>query len=180
MSNARHQNDFVVMEDLPPTSHKVILLGPPGVGKTSVCTRFIEDRMPEPYLRSVGLRVDQKTMWVAGEPLDLTIWDLAGCKDPAELPAYYLTEAAAYLYLIDLSRRETGRWLRWRLRRVRRLLPQSIGLLWANKVDSLGPEERRKVGARLQVAPDAWLSARSGEGVVAASENLAHRLHQIR
>jgi len=155
---------------------KVILLGPPGVGKTSLLTRLMEDRKPEPYLSSVGLKVEQTTILVDGESVELMLWDLAGVSHPAALLPYFFQGAAAYLYVVDLSQAASYRRVRIPLRQLQRLLPQAQGLLWANKLDCLGPAERTQLTRRIRPLPDAWVSAKSGEGVHQAFTHLARRL----
>ncbi len=80
---------------------KICLLGAPGVGKTSLVARFVKSIFSEKYQATVGAKVDKKTVQVAGEDVQLVIWDMAG--DSAERISHspYLRGAAGHLVVAD-------------------------------------------------------------------------------
>jgi hypothetical protein len=163
--------------DYPSVIHKkIILLGARSAGKTSLVTRLVEGRGPEPYLSTVGLKVDQKSLQVGDQSLHLTIWDLSGAEDVATLPSYYSQGCAGYLYVADLSRAETLRRLRHRQQRLARYLPGCPGLVVANKQDVLSPARLATWRQRLARQQVYLASARTGEGVDRVFQALAGRL----
>ena len=59
-------------------SKKIAILGSHAVGKTSLISRFVEQKFPEKYLTTIGLKVDKKTVKLEDYTVDLVIWDIAG------------------------------------------------------------------------------------------------------
>ncbi|MFW6064235.1 MAG: Rab family GTPase [Candidatus Natronoplasma sp.] len=57
---------------------KVNLLGEPGVGKTSLTLRFVNDVFGEEYLKTVGTNVYTKKVPVLGSEMKLVIYDIMG------------------------------------------------------------------------------------------------------
>ncbi len=86
---------------------KICLLGPPGVGKTSLVARFVKSIYSENYHATVGAKVDKKTVLAGPHAVELMIWDMAG--DTAERLAHspYLRGAAGHLVVADGTRPET-------------------------------------------------------------------------
>lgn len=86
---------------------KVCLLGAIGVGKTSLTRQFIEGVFSERYLTTIGVRIDRKRIQVAGEDLNLIVWDLSGEDEFAQLETRYLRGASGYIVVADGTRLPT-------------------------------------------------------------------------
>jgi small GTP-binding protein len=86
---------------------KVVLLGTPGVGKTSLVRRYVQSLFTEKYHTTIGVKVDKKLLTVGGEEVLLMIWDVAGPEKQFAVPTSYIQGAAGYLLVVDGTRPET-------------------------------------------------------------------------
>jgi small GTP-binding protein len=86
---------------------KVCLLGATGVGKTSLVDRFVRSIFSDAYRTTIGVKIEVREVLRPGREVDLVIWDLSGQDEFQSVRLSYLRGAAAYLVVIDGSRRET-------------------------------------------------------------------------
>jgi small GTP-binding protein len=87
---------------------KLVLLGAPGVGKTSLVRRFVESLFDDKYLTTIGVKVDKKQMQVAGKDLLMMLWDLAGAEEKFSVPSSYVRGAGGMLLVVDGTRPQTA------------------------------------------------------------------------
>lgn len=83
---------------------KICVLGPTGVGKTSLIKQYVEGIFSEKYLTSIGVKIDKKIIESSYTPLQLMIWDLEGIDKYCGFNPRYLRGAAALIIVIDQSR----------------------------------------------------------------------------
>jgi small GTP-binding protein len=83
------------------------MLGAFAVGKTSLVKQFIENIFSLKYHTTLGVKIDKKSVDVDGKTVDLILWDLAGEDDFITVKMSYLRGAAAYLIVIDGTRKDT-------------------------------------------------------------------------
>ena len=161
---------------------KICLLGDEGVGKTSLVRRFVYSAFDEAYLRSLGVTIHKRVVYV---PLDgathaavLTIWDVLGA--PEFVDRYldaYVTNAVGLLAVCDLTRPETldglGRWFD----RVRPSVGDVPSVVLANKRDLRSnahvEEDDLLAFCELYGVPYMETSARTGENVASAFARIA-------
>jgi small GTP-binding protein len=109
------------MSDIIQMAKKILLIGDPSVGKTSLVRKFVLDIFDDKYLTTLGTKVTNKTMIFSPEEINkkvelkLLIWDVMGQKE------YKLIQESAYqgssgaIIVADLSRKETvdhlGNWV---------------------------------------------------------------------
>ena len=86
---------------------KLCMLGGFGVGKTSLVKRFVHSVFSDTYLTTVGVKIDKKTVELAGKTVNLILWDLAGEDDLSSLRTTYIRGAAGYLLVADGTRPAT-------------------------------------------------------------------------
>jgi small GTP-binding protein len=86
---------------------KICLLGSFAVGKTSLAARFVDRPFSGRYLTTIGVRIDRKHLRLAGQDLTLLLWDMAGEDRFQKVEASYLRGSAAYLLVVDGTRRST-------------------------------------------------------------------------
>ncbi len=144
-------------------SKKIALLGSHAVGKTSLISRFVTREFPKEYLTTIGLRVDQKTVAIGEDEVELIIWDIAGQDDPVRIPQYYLNGAHGYLFVIDLSRESTWAVMESQLQVLEAMMPKAKRLIAANKMDLVS--EQSLAALDIPVKPDFFTSALTGERV---------------
>ncbi len=86
---------------------KVCLLGAYAVGKTSLVQRFVKSIFSEKYFSTIGVKIDQKILTLGDFQLNLVLWDIHGEDDYQQIKPQYLSGAAACLFVIDGTRRNT-------------------------------------------------------------------------
>lgn len=93
---------------------KICLVGEVGVGKTSLIRRYVTDQFDDHYVRTLGAKVEKKTMRVevperhAKVDMTMAIWDVIGHVGfRALLGDSFFQGAQGVILVADLTRRET-------------------------------------------------------------------------
>ena len=82
---------------------KIVLLGDPGVGKTSLVRRYIFDSFQKDYMTTLGLNFYVRTFEYPDTHVKLMIWDIAGQKSRRKIGLRYLEGASGALLAYDLT-----------------------------------------------------------------------------
>jgi len=120
---------------------KICLAGDEGVGKTSLVRRFVLSEFDERYLRTVGVVVYKRVVFlgpIRGKTYaaNLTVWDvLGGAGFAGRYGDAYLTNAAGILAVCDLTRPETLQGLAAWFDRAKAAVGNVPAIILANKVD---------------------------------------------
>lgn len=158
---------------------KIIVIGDPGVGKTSLIRRFADNKFEQNYLPSIGADFTLKIVEFEKVQAILTIWDLGGQSEFDNIRNFYYYGANAGIMVFDVTRPETYDHL------INHWTPQfraGVGepvpcVIFANKVDLT--KDRKITNAKCQELsehlgyPLFQTSAKSGENVPAAFEQIA-------
>jgi small GTP-binding protein len=94
-------------------ARKVVVIGDPAVGKTSLIKRFVQDVFDDRYLNTIGAKVMKKELGVnrpdTGEIVDLKLilWDIAGQETFDSVKKAYYRGASGAIVVCDQTRRET-------------------------------------------------------------------------
>lgn len=94
-------------------ARKVVVIGDPIVGKTSLIKRFVQDVFDDRYLNTIGAKVMKKELGVnrpdTGEIVDLKLilWDIAGQETFETVKKAYYRGASGAIVVCDMTRRET-------------------------------------------------------------------------
>lgn len=91
---------------------KVIVVGDPEVGKTSLIKRYTQAKFVKDYIPTVGVNIAKHVVTVtdsAGEeiPCNLMFWDIAGQSQFYMLHKVYFNGANGIVYAFDISRSQT-------------------------------------------------------------------------
>jgi small GTP-binding protein len=155
------------------------MLGAFAVGKTSLVSQFVSSLFSEDYLTTVGVKIDKKTINVAGTDVMLMLWDIAGEDDLQSVRMSYLRGAAGILLVSDGTRPGT-------LETARSLLERAQGTIGA--VPFVAVVNKNDLDDEWEVDPavldgledEGWTvvstSAKTGEGVEEAFRRLAWRI----
>ena len=162
---------------------KVVLVGPPGVGKTSLVRRYVLNAFDDAYRSSLGANVYKWTapLDVGGHPvrIAMTLWDLGGeSRLPDALLDVYLYGAQGVLAVCDVTDAGTATELAPWVGAAAQVAGEVPVHVLMNKAD-IGPRDALLAGldaARSRAAPCYVTSAKTGDNVAAAFEDLARRI----
>jgi small GTP-binding protein len=158
---------------------KICMLGSFAVGKTSLVARYVHSIYSDVYHTTVGVKIDKKTVDVAGETVMMMLWDLHGEDDFQKIRLTYLRGAAGFLLVADGTRQATLA----KALDLRKLGEEAAGnvpfILVLNKrdlvedweVEDRAIDELRSGGWTVVLS-----SAKTGEGVEEAFSTLAARI----
>ena len=121
---------------------KICLVGEQGVGKTSLIRRYVLDQFDDRYVRTLGAKVEKKSMRIAVPERDglidvnMAIWDLIGHSGFRQLLGdSFFNGAQGILAVADLTRRATLPVLTGWVRAVEGVAGKIPIVLVANKAD---------------------------------------------
>jgi len=126
MSSTRKKNAVVL---------KVGMVGDAGIGKTSLMVRYIENSFDEDYIQTLGVNFMEKTVSVRKTEITFSIWDLGGQREFVNMLPLVCNEAAAILFMFDLSRQPTLNSIKDWYRQVRGFNKTAIAILIGTKYD---------------------------------------------
>ncbi len=121
---------------------KICLVGERGVGKTSLIRRYVLDQFDDKYVRTLGAKVEKKSMRVevperrAQIDIHMAIWDIIGHVGFRQLLGdSFFNGAQGILAVADLTRRETLPVLTGWVEAVESIAGKVPVILVANKAD---------------------------------------------
>ena len=95
------------MTQLERIAFKIVIIGEPAVGKTSLIRRFSDQSFSDNYKATVGADFDIKIIKLEKLEVFLTLWDIGGQDNFSELRNYYYSGADAAVLVYDLSNIDT-------------------------------------------------------------------------
>ncbi len=162
---------------------KVILIGPGGVGKTSLVRKYVEKAFSENYLPTIGAQVMLKEDHVDFQGkralVKMTIWDIAAQETFKRMrPSFYHGAEGVFL-VADLSRPETfNDILEWD-KELSAISPHIPKIVIANKSDlptSFSDSQLQEIGKKIHALNALKTSALNGDNVNSAFKILANRV----
>ena len=84
---------------------KIVIIGAPGAGKTSLMLRFIENHYDESYISTIGVDFKLKTIRMGDDILKLQVWDTAGQERFRSITRSYYRNSHGCLAMFDLTDR---------------------------------------------------------------------------
>ncbi|HAS41922.1 MAG TPA: GTP-binding protein [Microscillaceae bacterium] len=165
---------------MPPVSKKVILVGNFGVGKTSLVRRFVFQEFSDEYLTTLGVRIDKKVVELAGNIVNLILWDIAGEVTQTKVPVSYYLGAHGVIYVFDVQRPSSFENIEADLDYIRTKLPDAPICVIGNKKDLISAGELQKLSEQLakqsSVEVSFFTSAKTGENVELMFAQIAQRM----
>ncbi|KAL6072939.1 Ras-related protein Rab-1A [Balamuthia mandrillaris] len=121
---------------------KVLLIGDSGVGKSSILTRFTEDKFLENDAGTVGVDSKTKTLEVDDKRVKLNIWDTAGQERMGFLTSSYYRGAHGIIIVFDITNEESYRNVaNWLGEIERYAFDSALKILIGNKSDLAGERQ---------------------------------------
>lgn len=156
---------------------KVLLLGDPAVGKTSLIKRFVKGKFKSDYKMTIGVDIMSKTIILENDTVNLSIWDIAGQDRFRVFRNIFYNGASGALLVFDITRRATFEHIETWLTELNNFCKKNLpAILIGNKVDlsnmrEVGREEAIKLAQRINT-PYIETSAKTGEEVDTAFKEL--------
>jgi small GTP-binding protein len=109
MSNNKKKDDKIVFQGKTDSIYKVIVIGDPAVGKTSLLTNFATNKFVKKYLPTVGVSILKEVIELEAKDatINLMFWDIAGQPQFYMLHRPYFNGADGMLLVFDTSRSST-------------------------------------------------------------------------
>lgn len=162
---------------------KLLLVGEPEVGKTSLIKRYVDDFFKEGYQITLGVDFLSKTVNMkdpkTGEDTELTfqIWDVAGQSGFTNFRHLYLKKAHGVFLVFDLTRQDMTyeKLDRWR-EDIQEQSPGAKIMVIGNKedVEEKLPAEEKEILKRFHAQDFFTTSAKTGSRVQEAFVKMAH------
>ena len=145
MSNDNRSKGDIVFQGRTESIFKVIVIGDPAVGKTSLLTKFATNQFEEKYLPTVGVNIVKEPITIENKnaTINLMFWDVAGQPQFYMLHRPYFNGADAAILVFDITRSSTfsnvNNWWQTCIKYGLSGIPR---ILIGNKIDL---EEERKI-----------------------------------
>jgi len=168
----------VELESQMPMKCKVVVLGDPAVGKTSIVVQFTEKAFKKSYLPTIGFNISEKSISHDGIPVKFMIWDVAGIAKFQQMRKNFYAGAMAVIFVFDLTSKVSLADIKGWYEDVQASIGNTFtGALLGNKCDLvdqvvISPEEASAVASELNL-PYFQTSALTGENVDAVFHHFA-------
>jgi len=185
MSDQERKEGGIVFKGRTEAIYKVIVIGDPAVGKTSLLTKFATNQFEEKYLPTVGVSILKEPMELKeyNATVNLMFWDIAGQPQFYMLHRPYFNGADGMLLVFDITRSSTfSNVNNWYSAAVKYGLSGIPRILIGNKVDLA--EERKIILPMAEhlseklSAPYFETSAITGENVKLVFQKIADLVYK--
>lgn len=135
---------------------KVVAVGHPAVGKTSIILRYTTGSFREHYIPTLGVDFAIKKLELDQHIVRLQVWDMGSQEFLGSVRSGFYPGARGAIFMYDVSRRESFEAIqRWKAE-VDAHLSKYIGILVANKIDliserEVSTEEGKKLAESLEM-----------------------------
>lgn len=152
---------------------KLIVIGDPNVGKTSLINQFVQKRFLEDYRPTLGISITNQTYKMQGfedKLLNFMIWDLAGQKFFKRVRKAYYQSANAAFIMYDITRKDSfENRIKFWYNDLHEIIPDIPVVIVGNKIDledqrEVSTSEGRQIARELSCS-FMETSAKSGENV---------------
>ena len=118
---------------------KVILIGDPGVGKTSILSRFVTNEFQSVYTSTIGVEFKTKDIYINNTTCaSFKIWDTCGQEKFRAITRQYFKDAHGVILVYDVSNENSFRGLNVWLNEIRNNANMEVTIiLVGNKIDIL-------------------------------------------
>ncbi len=161
--------------------YKICLIGDPGVGKTTLITRYLTGSFNEHTQLTLGVQFHVKKLALDGAPVTLQIWDFGGSGRFRFLVPSYLAGVNGIIFVYDItSARSLASLEKWLT-----LVPASTGrvpILLVGTKNDLAPDRQVSLhdaithGSRHEIAQVMEASSKTGENVEHAFETISRMM----
>jgi small GTP-binding protein len=174
------------MKKIKNTSIKIIIVGEPAVGKTSLVKKYVSGQFAKDYRSSIGTNIFIKKIdFNKIGKITIQLWDIAGQERWINMRHFYYVGAKGALIVGDLTRKITFDQIRkfW-VPDIKLYCEMAPIVLIANKNDlniEVDEDEIEALGREINAISTIYTSAKTGENVEnifkMISEQVLHKLN---
>ncbi|RUM63595.1 MAG: GTP-binding protein [Sulfurimonas sp.] len=121
---------------------KILIIGNHGVGKTSLATRYVDNKFSDAYLSTIGVNIMKKNLILTDHgniaAVALMLWDIEGANKNQNVPLHYAKGCNAFIVVVDITREETQQNLQQHLEYIHRFSADIPFIIAINKSDLEG------------------------------------------
>ncbi len=149
---------------------KIIIIGEPGAGKTSLVKKFVSSQFSTDYRASIGANMFIKNLFLdSGQEIKVQLWDIAGQERWIKMRRLYYQGAQGALILGDLTREKSFMQIEkfWHPD-IKKYCNEIPIILIANKndlTDKVSENWVKSLGERINAKNILFTSAKTGENV---------------
>ncbi len=175
-------DDNLVFHERSEMIYKIIVIGDPAVGKTSLLTNFCGDKFQFEYVPTVGVNITKEKLTVKNDMgkdtnVSLMIWDVAGQPQFYMLHRPYFNGADGMLLIYDVTRSSSFSNINnWYSTAVKYGLSGIPRLLIGNKIDL---KDEKKIILPMAEHLSQKLNAPFFESSASTGENVSEIFHKI-
>lgn len=129
------------MDDPADFKWKIVVIGDPSVGKTTLMLQYTQRKFRELYIPTVGTQISRKIVHLEGKLCSLNIWDIAGQQKFSNVRKLFYEGADAVVLVFDLTDKNSfinsSKWYKDYLS----FSESKLGALIGNKLDLKGNRE---------------------------------------
>ena len=130
------------------TKQKIIFVGDPHVGKTTIISRIMDNPFSDIYEQSIGIDFISKNIKYKGQNIKLQIWDTAGQEKYKGLIPSYVRNSSIVFVVYDVSVKTSfdniPKWITFN-----RTIENTTLVLCGNKIDLSNREVKKEEGEEL-------------------------------
>jgi len=167
---------------------KLVVVGDPGVGKTSIILRFTDNAFLRTYIPTLGVSINEKIFHAKTGVTEMILWDIAGQQKFKTMRRHFYQGSEAILLIFDLTNRlsftSIKNWYHDVMKNMEKHHHEIIGYIFGNK-DDLGEVRKVKLVEALALAKELNLkyietSALTGKNVEYAFYDIAETVVKLR
>ncbi len=169
-----------MISEFPIISAKVIMLGDPATGKTSIIRRYSEGVFSEDYKITIGTTFTIKRVQVDSKYVKLIIWDLGGQPHYGEVRKRYMEGAKLAIVVFDVTSKISYNNVKNWIEGYKNITPDGMVVIVGNKIDLL-KEREVSVQETLRLRdsfgyPTLEVSAKTGENITTLFKIIATKI----